>query len=247
MSFKQKILRGLYVGGLTFALLLGVANWRSVGAQPHMYAGDKLVEQVEPQHRSDAVMITRITVGATDVQCGLVVGPGQVQPVAPFQAGNDWLQNMTIFLFNRTDKAIVAAHLTLGFPDTGDGRTRGQRVYPMQLGRRPEVDSINARTGQPIRQGLNLKPLAWEPGQTLVVHVGDYIDEIKGQVENDMPLSAVTKLRIHIGPFFFSDGMRWYLGYFAVPDPEHPGKFKNLPDAYFPGSQYQNYPPSLRP
>jgi hypothetical protein len=244
-SIRGNLLSGFYISIVAVALLFEAGRWLlsvpAVQAQPA--TGEKLVEQVDPQTRGDAVMITKVTVGDTNVQCGLLTASHDLQPVAPFQAGSDWIQNMSIFLFNRTNKTIVAGHLTLGFPETGDGRTRPQHVYPMQLGLLPAVDAFNGRTGQPIPQDPNQKPLAWGPGQTLAVHLADYIDDVKDQVENDMPLATVTKLRVHIGPFFFSDGTRWYLDKFAVPEPDRPGKFKSLPDDYFPGNPLINWPP----
>jgi len=58
-----------------------------------------------------------------------------------------------------------------------------------------------------------------------------------------MPVTALTKVAIHIGPFFFEDGMRWNPGSYSLPDPEHHGKFKYLPDNYFPGRRGHNSPP----
>jgi hypothetical protein len=243
-SLRGNLLSGFYTGIIAIALLFEVGNRLdvpAVQAQPAM--GERMVEQVDPQTRGDALIITKVTVADTNVRCGLLTASHALQPVAPFQAGSDWIQNMSIFLFNRTNKTIVAGHLTLGFPETGDGKTQPQHVYSLQLGRLPEVDAFNGRTGLPIPQDPNLKPIEWAPGQALAVHLGAYIDEIKDQIGDDMPLATVTRLRIHIGPFFFSDGTRWYLDKFATPDPERPGKFRNLPDDYFPGDPLINWPP----
>jgi len=155
------------------------------------------------------------------------------------------LRNTTIFLFNRTNKVIVAGSLIALFPQTGDGKTKPYRGCGMYFGRRPDVDSIDGRTGKPIAQDPSRTPLSWQPGQYLEVHVGDYIDGIQVRLKPAMALKDVNWLRIHIGAFFFEDGMRW-MGTFAVPDPDRPGKFKNMPDDYYPGNRYINWPPRER-
>jgi hypothetical protein len=66
-------------------------------------------------------MIMAVTVEGWMVPCGLFLRPNEVQPVSPFMASNDWLQTMAIAFFNRSNRTIVAASLTVGFIDTGDG------------------------------------------------------------------------------------------------------------------------------
>jgi len=212
-------------------------------AQTSPYLSEKLV-QASPQTRLNAVMITRVTVGDQAVQCGLMVGPHNVQRVTPFQAGQDWLKNMTIHLYNRTNKTIAFVDLPLGFPETGNGRTEPQSIYHIKLGRIPPEDAFFGRTGQPIPIDSDLTPLAFGPHQTLAVHVGNYINQIRSYVQERMLLSGVTKLVIHGGTLFFDDGMRWQAGGgYSVPNPQHPGKFSPLDRNYFPGIKYRNWPP----
>jgi hypothetical protein len=57
------------------------------------------VEQI-----TDAVLISDIAVSGKNVECGLFIKPPVViQPVTPFQTGNNWVQQMTISLVNRTN------------------------------------------------------------------------------------------------------------------------------------------------
>ena len=60
-----------------------------------------------------------------------------------------------------------------------------------------------------------------------------------------MLLSMVTRMDVHRGTSYFDDGMRWQTGSgFSVPDPAHPGSFKQLDlGRYFPGHPSQNWPP----
>ena len=72
--------------------------------------GERLVRVNDIEQITDAVMISSVAVAGKPIECGLFIKPPSViQPVAPFQAGSDWLQQMTISLVNRTNKTIALA------------------------------------------------------------------------------------------------------------------------------------------
>ena len=209
---------------VALALLPGGTAW----------AGEKLI-QVEGQHRNDAVAIVKVTLGNTEVECGLVISPTELQPVMPFQAGDDWLQNLTIYLLNRTDKTIVFGQTVLAFPETGDRSSeKPMRVHAITLGRIPANAAFSGRSGQPLRQNPSLQPISFAPGEVLPIHVGDHIDQISAS--DNMPFGALSKLIIRRTSFVFDDGMRWDGGAYSVPDPEHRGQWKRLDGGYFPGT-----------
>lgn len=214
-------------------------------ARAQQTSSEKMVKADDPEHITDAVMIAEIAVGGNPVECGLFVKPpAVVQPVTPFQAGNDWFQHMTLSLVNRTNKTVVFGAISLQFLDTGDCRTQPCRAYTIRLGQVPAVDAYSARTGQPLKADHPERPpLHWGPGQTMDVYVSDYLAEIKDTLSNLLPVTAITKVAVHIGPFFFEDAMRWNLGFYSVPDPEYHGQFRRLPDNYFPGNRGHNWPP----
>ena len=209
-------------------------------------AGEKIVDahdDIEQIH--DAVLISNVSVNGKTVECGLFVKPPLViQPVMPFRASDDWLQQMTISLVNRTNKTIVFADIHLHFLDTGDCRSAPCVGGELRLGQMPAIDAYEGRTGRPIKpEDPERPPLDWRPQQTLVVHVSDYMSEIEHVTAYGLPVTAVSKVKVSRGVFFFADGMRWTLGAYGVPDPEHPGKFKELPADYFPGHRGNNWPP----
>ncbi len=217
-----------------------------VAAHGQVAQGDKLVRVTDPSMIGDPVMITDISVAGKSVQCGLFVRPNAgLQPITPFQAGSDWIQQMTISLFNRTNKVIAFGGLNMRFLDTGDCHALPCASVAIRFGQRPAIDAYDERTGKSVRpERPGSAPLDWRPGQTFVVHVSDYMGDIeKSTLSNTMPVTAVTKVAIFRGTFYFDDGMRWTLGRFSVPDPEHPGKFNNLPAEYFPGARAHNLPP----
>ncbi|SRR5579884_190903 len=225
----------------TIWILLGVAG----SATAQLSNNEKLVRCNDPAHITDAVMISDISVAGKTIECGLFIKPpAVVQPVSPFQASSDWLQQMTISLINRTNKTIVFGAIELVFLDTGDCRSLPCTAYPIHLGQMPAMDAYDGRTGLPLKpEQPERAALDWKPGQTITIHVNDYFAQIEGVLSRSMPVTAVAKVAVHIGPFFFEDGMRWSLGRYSVPDAEHPGKFKYLPADYFPGRRGNNWPP----
>ena len=64
-----------------------------VGAVQAQETGEKLVRAKNIAQITDAVMISNIAVNSKTVECGLFIKPPAVsQPVTPFRAGSDWLQ-----------------------------------------------------------------------------------------------------------------------------------------------------------
>lgn len=226
----------------TACIIFGVLG--TVHAQQ---TGEKLVDAHNNiEQITDAVLISNIAVAGKTVECGLFIKPPVViQPVTPFQAGPEWLSQMTISLVNRTNKTIVFAGLIIHFLDTGDCRSAPCARSEFHVGQRPPVDAYDGRTGQPLKpEHPERPPLDWKSEQTIVVHVSDFMPEIEESLGNyGMPVTAVTKVDVSRGAFYFADGMLWAFGRYSVPDPQHPGKFSRLPADYFPGRKGNNWPP----
>jgi hypothetical protein len=198
---------------------------------PELQPGEKMVSGGGGSPY-DAVSISNVTVE------GMAVGS-----LKPFQAGDDWIQSMSISLKNRTNKTIVYVYVLLGFPEAGDGKTVPYAAQRIELGRPPAVDRAR-RDGLLAYVDPSQKPLSFAPGETLEIHVADYIPQIKAVVERKMYLSTITICRIHLMFCYFQDGMRWTAGNgFGLPDPDHPGRFKYFEGGYFPGNPTQNWPP----
>ncbi|MGH9453839.1 MAG: hypothetical protein ACRD2O_07710 [Terriglobia bacterium] len=213
-------------------------------ANPGKSLGTKMV-YIDAQYRVDPVTITKVTVGDQEIQPGLATGPREDKPGTPFQSGEDWLKTMYISLLNRTNKVIVRAELQLWFPDTGNGSpSQPATAYTMTFGLRPEIDSY-ASHGQKLLPELGKQPILLAPGQTLVIHVADYVDAIQSRVEEELPFSQITRVTIQRLRVYFVDGMRWTdLDGFGVPDPDHPGQFMRRDgNTFFPGDPRQYWPP----
>ncbi len=220
-----------------------------VAALAQLAPGEKLLRMMEADRIPDAVMTTNVSVAGRTIECGLWIKPHAVlQPVAPFQAGDDWLRQTTVTVFNRTNKTIVYGSLIMHFPDTGDCRTAPCAGATIEFGQIPVVDAYDARTGKPYKPNHpEMAPLDWKPLQPLVVRIGDHMDDIeRSYLSKLMPVTEVTQVNLSRGVIFFNDGMKWN-GTFSLPDREHPGKFKELPYRYFPGAREHNLPPGYNP
>jgi len=229
-----------YRSAVALALMFAAAMWFGPGAVS-AFAAERRIE-VAPTSMREAVMITRVTVGGSEVSARLLLGPCKMQPITPFAAGDDWLQDIAISLFNRTNKTIAAEQINLRFPETG------QLVYSITLGRVPASAAFfgKGKPGEPIPQDPVRQPMVFLPGQTMVVHVGDYFDQIRVDLERVRPLAANTRVIIDRGVIFFDDGMKWVGGAYSVPDSQHRGQWKTLDPMYFPGDREDNWPPGHR-
>ena len=182
-------------------------------------------------------MVRQVTVGNTEAPCyWSLCASGKYEPPAAFQAGDDWLKDLTVTLLNRTNKKIVYALIGLGFP-----QTQPERAENISLGRIPDNAAFD-RQGRPLRQE-GRQPLSLGPGQTLVLNVRDHIGEIEGTLGPALSL-PVTKVTIHLIGCNFEDGMHWNPGSYSVPDPDHPGQWKRMAArSYCPGDRFANWPP----
>jgi hypothetical protein len=232
---------------LACLVLTGWLGWRFAAvaaANPGKNMGTKTVN-IDHQYSLDAVAITKVTVAGEQIQPGVATAAREDKPGTPFQADEDWLKNMSISLKNRTDKAIVCVQVQLFFPDTGNGVTPQGRisptvmVYSITVGQRPEW-STYLSDGSKLAPDPTKRPLLLAPGQTLVIPVADYIDEIQSMVEEKLPLSQVTRVNIRRFRFYFADGMRWEDVGYAIPDPDRPGYYTKLARNYFPGHPVQD-------
>ena len=197
-------------------------------------------EQLVPPERAvaggggsiyDAITVSKVTVGGMPIRSR-----------RRFEAGGDWLKETSIFLTNRTSKTVVYLRLILGFPEAGNGITEGYAEYMAVLGRIPDVDAVGLY-GHLLPADVHRAPFCFGPGETLEIHVGDYIDGIRSVVEKRMPLSMLTECAITPETVFFRDGMLWNVTGFGLPDPENPRQVRYLDEHYFPGDRTQNWPP----
>jgi hypothetical protein len=158
----------------------------------------------------------------------LLVNGKPVQHGVPFEAGNDWLQNTSVVVQNRSSKVLTCVQISIEFPELRDQSDSSGPVVmtSVTVGVIPEHqlyttsgDKINV-TQQPA---ININP-----GQTVQIPISISLATIKSIVEPHRSISGVTQSQIWITKAFFADQTRWALGLYARPDPHVPGKYDSI-------------------
>ena len=222
---------------LAILLLLALATWWPKPAGVAAAGTERQIELTRAR-KVDPVLITKVTLGDTVVQSTRF---GPADPVTPFQGGDDWIQNLSISLLNRTNQTIVFADIDLAFPETGDGISSPTYVVNLNLGRIPDAVAFDGR-GRPHRQPPEQQPLSFGPDRSMVIHLGDHIDQITSGASPGLPLPAVKRLRVILSSFYFTNGMKFAANAYSTLDPEKAGRWLHKPITYFPGDPNRNWP-----
>jgi hypothetical protein len=225
--------------GLALTVVLGLA-FQHARVQA---ATSQMQRRAEPlvATKMSPVVVTKITHGDVRVQSGRFVKPRGAlsDPVTPFLADDEWVQNLTVYLLNRTNQLIVYVSINLTFPETTDLVTRFRAGYQVHLGRIPAAAAYE--NGRPVPQPPERQPILFQPGQILAVHLGDYIDEIKADVERARPLAGLTTIHVNLSMCYFAGGgLRWNGGY-SVFDPQSHA-WQPIARGYFPGDPDIRWP-----
>lgn len=182
--------------------------------------------RLERYKQNDPVRIAQILEGTTDVTPG--DRPFKPWQGKPFQAGDDWVKNLTVVVKSLSKKEIVAASISISFPESEPipQNPTGERVigYGITLGRKP---AQYARTpdGEVLEPASTNAPLSIGVGEELTIHLSNYYDDIKESVETVRPIADISTCWVDVARIYFEDGTQWAAGVFYKPDPSAPGKF----------------------
>jgi hypothetical protein len=196
-----------------------------------------------PDSKIMPVVVEKVTLGSAVVQFGRYqTTEVRPYPVTPFSADDDWISQLTVYLLNRTEKAVVRLTVVFSFPETTlrtpDGPSRAG--FSLTLGLLPPPANVDP-AGRPIPQRPGAKPISLGPGQTMSIRLSDYIDEIKRDGERSISLSAATQLNVTVQPgIYFADGMQWNGGYRTFD--EQTGTWQRMPSDFFPGDPDAHWP-----
>jgi|WetSurMetagenome_2_1015567.scaffolds.fasta_scaffold71245_2 hypothetical protein len=228
-------------GALALALLiLGTHRATPMLASP---AQVKRYVKLPIANQYDPVVILGAALGSVTVQAGRFGKPDTTDPITPFEAGDDWIQRLTLRLFNRTEAVIVAVNIDIVFPETGDGSaSHPLRGVPLNLGRIPENAAFD-KFGNVFPQPAEWSPLSFVRGP-MKVDLSDYIRRIRSGAESAIRLASSTKLEIELTSCYFSNGMKWANGSYFTPDSGYPGRWLPMERGYFPGFSDRNWPGS---
>jgi hypothetical protein len=131
------------VGGsaLAFSALVGLAVHY---VEPKAGAAAQVPRQVRLPiaTKIEPVVITKVNFRNVAVQSGRFARSAEsAAPTTLFVADDDWVQGLTVYFLNRTNRAIAFVALRFSFPETTVGRVRYS--FPLTLGTIPPSESFN--------------------------------------------------------------------------------------------------------
>jgi hypothetical protein len=183
------------------------------------------------------IAVTKVTFGAAVVQKGRFAKPSGApqDPVTPFVADGDWIRGLTIYILNRTNKAIVQLKIAFPFPELTDYVAHTGAGVSIMFGTVP-ASALFDEKGRPVRlaPAQPAAPFRIGPGETLAIRLSDYMDKFMKDVDAVRPLAALTQLEVVPQGMFFEDGMRWPYGGYAIFDPGT-SSWRRMGPNYFPG------------
>ena len=185
------------------------------------------------------VAIVKVALGPSTVQLGRWDKPAREtpDPDTPFTGDDNWLQELTVYVLNRTDRPIAFLTLQLDFRETTVGPMR--TMCWLHWGVWPASTAFDGQ-GNPMPPNTLYGPIDFGPGQILAVHLADRIDQIKGAVENALPLAAVGVVNVRPVEAVFADGLR-FGGLYQVFDPTTRA-WRSMNRDYFPGNPDNRWP-----
>jgi hypothetical protein len=154
-------------------------------------------------------------------------GTAEIKPDVPFQAGDDWLTEISVVVKNVSSSKIVYMGIDAHLPETGAGTREDARVAAGNaVGKLPEPAMYSALTGQRKPETRNL-PIDLEPGRELVMPIvsKDDYSYIKQMIEAKEPIASVTRTEVYVDAVYFADGTKWSPAHYYRPDGSAPGKY----------------------
>lgn len=131
-----------------------------------------------------------------------------------FDAGADWLQNLSFKLKNKSDKTITFTVIDLDFPETA--AVSGGRIAQRQI-----------TLGQDPENRLGAAPLQLLPGKSMDIRLDAEYSGIKTLLTRWLPIDNVTKVTVRLHQVMFDDGTLWSAGttYRRNPNTGEPNKW----------------------
>ena len=224
----------MHIRFMLLTTALAVVFLASAQAQDH--SGSKSLLLSRPMGQ-DPVRVVKVLEGTTELKGDGREFPSQRAWETVFDAGDDWLQNLSFFVKNVSTKNItylevfcslfetadwqaeIAKHKTLDNPILGQARNA--------VGWRPEHALYSRIQGKAREPDSKRRPsFLLKPGGEFMISLEDPKDyqSLRSQIEARTPMSNVNACDAEIGTVFFDDGTMWQSHhYFRAA--EEPGKW----------------------
>jgi len=184
----------------------------------------------------DPVKIVSVMEGTTKLKSNGHQYPNRYVWETTFNAGDDWLKDLSIVIKNVSEKKIVYVVAGCLLYETANWQAevaKAQQNIPLvgsasnHVGRRPDEALYSAVLGHRLQPDSANSPFALESGQefTIALENPDDYNALKSTVEEKEPMSNVAACNGRIGPVFFEDGTQWQGHRYLRADLEHPGQW----------------------
>jgi hypothetical protein len=190
---------------------------------------------------NDPLRLVRAMQGTTELKSDGKQFPNRYALELTFNAGDDWLKDVSFTLKNVSDKTItyvavgcalfetsdwqkeIAAHATAANPVLGGASNK--------VGWRPEHALYSRAQGRALAPDSAKRPaFDLAPGQEFTIRLQDPEDytNLKSQVEAKQPISTLNACDGGVSQIFFSDGTKWENHRYWKPA-EEPGRYQIIP------------------
>jgi hypothetical protein len=188
--------------------------------------------------------------GGTTVQTGRFAKPRSQppDPITPFEAGDDWVQQITVYFLNRAQRSLTWVFISFDFLDANGGPNMS-RLY---LGLVPETAASDPKenwwspSGAPPSTVPTVNPpgrlpLLVRPGELLEIRLGDYWDQIGRELSPQLSLETVRRMTVVVQGCYLGPDVMWNGNHFRVRD-RASNTWQDANRDYFPGDTESRLP-----
>jgi len=219
---------------IRFVLLLGLISMLS----PRMFAQNAKTLLVDRPLGNDPITIIKVMEGTTELKSNGHQYPNRYVWESVFNAGDDWLKDLSFVIKNTSEKKIVYVGTGCGLYETADWHAELAKhaTTPLvgnlsnSVGRRPEQALYSAVLGHSLKPDTAKAPFELAPEQefTIALERPEDYPTLKSSMEERQPISSVTACNSRVGPVFFDDGTQWQGHRYLRADPDQPGHWLTM-------------------
>lgn len=185
--------------------------------------------QVTSKGKPKVVRVTRTLPNAPITIVKVLYQGKPVQSGVPFDAEDNWLQEVSVVVKNVSSTGIVLVNIFGDLPESGTGTTTSPRVpVANTAGRKPDAAMYSPFTGQRKPEDTS-EAIKLEPAGELTVPLmsKDYYEDFNSLISAKQPLSSITNCEISVATVYFADGTKWSHSYWQ-PDTTKPGRYEPM-------------------
>jgi hypothetical protein len=174
----------------------------------------------------DPIRVVKVMEGVTELKWDGHEYPNRYAWEAVFDAGDDWLRDLSFVIKNVSAKPILYVGIGSVLHETGDlvgeiARHANAGTTENAVGQRPQQALYSPTLGRWLKPDRRA-PVEVAPGEeiTLALENPKEYATLKSRIG-----SSVTGCNAMVGHIFFEDGTKWEGHNYYRPDPEHPGRW----------------------